>query len=620
MSFDEQFPPPVQNRQTLDVALILLISAWVFVLYSPTLGFGFVNFDDDAHVYENGFVLGGLSPENLIWAFGIHGPSQWHPLAWMSHQIDCQIFGLWAGGHHATNVLLHAIASILFYLFCRRLTESRWCCAWAALAFAVHPLNVESVAWVSERRNVLSAMFWMLGLHAYLTWARWPRPGTYALLCLAHACALMSKPVAVTLPCVLLLLDFWPLKRLSFETRAGWRAAVLEKLPLLTMSVIAGWLTIECQRSIGTVSSLEAIPMSLRLANALVGYGWYLQKFIWPDRLSVFYPHPALVSSAPWTALFWPAMISGLVLISITAWVCWNRRSSPWLLVGWLWYLGVLAPMIGIMQVGEQQQADRYAYLPLAGILWALAIQGGQVAHDPRFLRRVLTTAAAASLVVWTVLSWQRVQAWESSQSLFSEALRVDDRNHWACNNLALTLIDRGRNVEAAALLRRAVAIKPSYALAHYNLGVAEYNLGHRRTALREFRMAITLNPADANAQTRLGALLAENGFLNEGMEHLARAAQLNANAWRPAFNLGVGLAAAGRINEAAEAFERAHHLDPTERETVLRLATSWLQLGRKTDAKRLLEEMIKTDVTFTEARQLLDRMLLDADPVLQNK
>ncbi len=643
MSVTEPPTSAVERKSSKwELVLALLLLGLVAVDYGQTLRFGFVNFDDDAHVYENPQVTTGVTPANLAWSFGIHGPSQWHPLAWLSHQIDCELFGLKPAGHHAVNVLLHALATLLLYQVCRALTCGPWAAAWIAAAFAVHPLNVESVAWIAERRNVLAAVFWMLTVLAYLSWVRQPKPGGYALLLAMHALALMSKPLAVTLPCVLLLLDVWPLGRATVSgvpsergtptadeeggashpsapggpQRAkltsgaaepgmpsrAWRQCVVEKLPLFVLSGGASWLSIECQRSIGTVSSLEAISMPIRLTNAVSAYGCYLYKTLVPWGLCVFYPHPALVEHDPWASILPAAVLSGLALLAISLYVWFQRQRSPWLLIGWLWFLGTLVPMIGIMQVGEQQQADRYAYLPLVGIFFAVGREAQRVARRSHGWQVLLGLLGLLAIGGWTFVARQQTRVWQNSETLFLHALEVDPWNHWACNNLALALQQKGQNNEAARYLRKAIEVKPTYELAHYNLGVVLVELNQPESALGEFRAAIYLNPAHVAAHSRMGTTLSQLGQLKEGVKRLEIAHELSPLAWETSHNLGVALAAGGQKPAAAEMLLKAHQIDPKNAATLMALIPLLRDLGRQAEAQKLFDEAAATDPQFHAA------------------
>ena len=554
----------------------------MWAIYGQTLGFEFVNFDDDAHITENPHVVSGLSHDNLAWDFGIHGPSQWHPLAWLSHQTDCAVYGLNPAGHHATNVLLHTFAAMLLYLTLQRLISSWSVAAFTAAAFAVHPLNVESVAWVSERRNVLCAVFALLTVRAYVWFVSRPTLPRYAACLTAHAAALMAKPLAVTMPCVLLLLDDWPLSRLRranvqagadpglAATSAGPDARsasalrlVVEKLPLLVLSFVSALLSIFCQQAVGTVASLKMIPLSVRLTNALAGYGWYVQKMFWPFDLAVFYPHPAILNENPWPQLVVPAIAGAVIIVLMTSVSLWQHGRRPWLFVGWFWYLGMMVPMIGIMQVGEQQEADRYAYLPMIGLFLALACAGESVAQRSRRAARGMRFVAGGLLCGWALTAGFQAAVWRNSAELFTRALEVNPRNHWAHNNLGHALLQQGKALEAAAHFRQAIQIAPTYALGHHNLGAALQEMGQKSAARAELEISLAYDPNSPQTRQRLGILLLEQGQAPAAIGHLREGVRLAPDDAQAHFNLGIALAKTGQIAEALAALRQARALKP---------------------------------------------------------
>ncbi len=589
------------------------LAAAVLAIYGQTLHFKFVNFDDDVHVSENIHVTTGVTLSNLQWDFGIHGPSQWHPLAWLSHQLDCTWFGLNPGGHHLTSVLLHLAASMLLFLTLQRLLANWGIAAFTAAAFAVHPLNVESVAWISERRNVLCAVFCLLTIWSHISYARRPSTLRYAVVLWWHAAALMSKPLAVTLPCVLLLLDFWPLARQRAGSEDGPPATsigrlVLEKIPLLVLSFGAGILTILCQRAVGTIATFDAIPLPLRITNAVAAYGWYLQKLIWPIGLGAFYPHPALVDAAPWPKLMPTATASLIVLLAITILAVRYRREQPWLLLGWLWFLGVMVPMIGIMQVGEQQQADRYAYLPLIGLFLILACAGSALMRVSRRLRTVVASLACVALCGWTLLAYQQASIWRDSTTLFSHTIEVTERNHWAHNNLGLALLRQRKLLEAVAQFHQAILAVPSYALAHYNLGVALHELGHRDAARRELETSLRLDPTNSLAHQRLAALLIELGELPEAVAHFREAARLAPSDGQANFNLGLVLTKTKQTKEAIHWLTMASELQPNDTATARALALALHEDRQSALAISHLKRFLETHPDAAE----VDRLLLE--------
>ena len=593
--------------------LFLTVSTWG--LYARTLEFKFVNFDDDAHVYENPFVQTGLNWESLQWDFGIHGPSQWHPLAWLSHQIDWQLFGANAGGHHAMNVAFHWVGVVLLFLAMNGLLARPHAAGFIAAMFALHPLNLESTAWVSERRNVLCGVFWMATLLAYTGYARRGGWKPYAAVTAGLACALMSKPLAVTLPCVLALLDYWPLNRLGIAfqrspvpeqltpgipVRNVYRL-VAEKLPWFLMSAVASWLSYLCQKKINVVSDLTAVPWLLRLENAFVSYGLYLRRIFWPFDLAVFYPHPAWSHPDPQNALFIPALVSAVVLMLMTVAVLWMIRTRPGLAVGWFWYLGTLVPMIGLVQVGRQQLADRYVYVSMIGLGLMLV----SLSSSARWTRR-LTQPCGALIVFWFAVSMWQIQWWENSRLLFSRALEVTEQNSWAHLNLGLALQNDGRQADAIRNYELALMIAPNYALAHYNLGIAWQDLERLDSAVPHLQKAAALDPDSINAWTRLGTALGQAGQLIAAEECFRKAISLDQSAAQARFNLALVLQEKGDLPAALLEYQLAVKHQPDS----LHFRTGWMlalaKAGRQSDAREQARELLRREPGYEAARQVL--------------
>ena len=595
-------PPgaPTASRSPASWLVPLLLVAAVLLVYWPVLDADFVNYDDQAYVTENRPVTAGLVGRSLLWAFTAFEAGNWHPLTWLSHMADCQAFGLRPGGHHATSLLLHALAAVLVFVVLRRLTGATWRSAFVAALFALHPLNVESVAWVSERKNVLSTVFWLLTLGAYGSYARRPSAGRYLLVAAFLGLGLLAKPMVVTLPCVLLLLDVWPLRRVALDApgaAARLRSLALEKLPLLGLSVLSSALTVAAQRAGGAVTSLEAIPVSARVANALVSYLAYLGKMVWPSRLAVFYPHPATPLASPRVALCAVA----LLLVTVLVWRQASRR--PYLLVGWLWYLGTLVPVIGLVQVGSQAMADRYAYVPLLGIFVMLAFGAAEPATGHG--RRLLAAGAVLWLAGLGVLTARQARLWHDSRSLFQHALAVTEGNYVAETNVGLVEAKELRWEKAIASFRRALAIRPSHAEARANLGVALAKMGTLDEAIPHLERALKLDPGSALTHANLGLALRGRDPAR-ALEHMRRAVELKPDFVDARMNLVAGLFDAGKTDEAQAMFKATLELDPGSAAAHFRLGSILLERGRPSEAAALLEGALRLDPKLGEARNSL--------------
>jgi len=462
--------------------VILLLLGVTFGAFYRVLGGEFLRYDDDVYITLNPFVKAGLSRVGLIWAFATGYNANWHPLTWVSHMLDVEVFGMNAGGHHLTNLILHLANTMLLFLVLRRMTGFVWRSAFVAALFGVHPLHVESVAWIAERKDVLSTLFWLLTIWAYARYAENPTWTRYLPVVLFFGLGLMAKPMLVTLPFVLLLLDYWPLNRLSFGGKGERTVPVydlfLEKVPLFAMTALSCLITFRAQQMGGAVGLLEKLPFAVRAGNALVAYTTYIGKMFWPKNLAVFYPHPG--ADLP----VWQAVVAGLALVSITILVIRAGKPRPYLSVGWLWYLGTLVPVIGLVQVGAQAMADRYTYVPMIGLFimlaWGLPGLGGK------------RLAVPATLVVCALIAvtWRQVGYWRDSISLFRHAISVTEKNAVMHANLGLALRDRGRTDEAIREYREAIRIDPEFAQAHNNLAVALYFKGDYAEAWKEVHLA----------------------------------------------------------------------------------------------------------------------------------
>ena len=607
------------------VSLICLtLAAITFAAYWPVVGHGFVNYDDDDYVTDNLHVKRGLTASSVTWAFTTFHEANWHPLTWISHMLDVSLFGQNAGGHHATNLLLHIASTILLFLAMRRMTGFVWRSAFVAALFAVHPLHVESVAWVAERKDVLSTFFLMLTLLAYARYAERPGIGRYLLVAGAFALGLMSKPMLVTLPVILLLLDWWPLGRLwsaeaespdgasAFAPVIGCRPkrklrelrfrtpnVLIEKLPLFAMAASSGVITFVAQDKGLTVGSLEHYPTGVRVANALVAYVTYLVRMVWPVKLAVFYPHPG--TSLP----VWQVIGSAVLLIGITALVLRVRRRHAYLTVGWLWYLVMLLPVIGLVQVGMQAMADRYTYVPLVGVFVATAWLIGQVGRV-----RLVGPLAALIVIGCTVGTRHQAGYWKDSETLFRHALAVTKDNAVAENNLGLALMEEGEHAEGIRHIRCAVEINPGWADARYSLGAALLQAGQAYDAVPEFEAALAVCGDHAQAHQNMGAALIQLGDVPRAVEHLKRAIEVRPDYAQAHNNLGTASSYQGKWDDAVRHWTKATRLDPYLADAHYNLAIGLAQRGNTCEAIRACRKALALEPESATTRNNLAWLL----------
>jgi protein O-mannosyl-transferase len=496
------------------IAVCVCLAVVTWVVFAQTLRYDFVNYDDPHYVYQNARISSGINFANLAWAFSHIHSENWHPLTTITHMLDCQLHGLNAGWHHFTNVLLHCLAVVLLFVTLERMTGALWRSAFVSAVFAVHPLHVESVAWIAERKDVLSAFFFMLTLVAYLYYTRSPSVGRYLTVALAVVLGLISKPMLVTLPFVLLLLDYWPLGRFEARRSNARRQVlqlVLEKIPLIALSAVSSMVTFLAQR--GAIGWTEQLPVSARISNALIAYVVYIGQMFWPAGLAVFYPHPE--NRLP----VWDISLAVIVLVGITAAAFVFRKKAPYFVTGWLWYLGMLVPVIGLVQVGWQGHADRYTYLPQIGLYIAVTWAVADLTRSWRFQRMAL---GAAALVVVGVLSWRgwlQTSYWRDSETLFTHALAVTTNNDVALNNLGIIFLDKGQLDDAISKLQAAIDLRPENAPAHDNLAKALLRKGQVTEAMVHYRKFLEIEPGNVEARNTLGTALIQQGKVREAID-----------------------------------------------------------------------------------------------------
>lgn len=543
--------------------LVLAASALgvcTFVVYAQTSRHAFLHYDDNVYVTDNPHIQTGGLWKTVGWALTTGYAANWHPLTWLSHWLDYQLYGLNPAGHHLTNVILHMANTVLLFLLLHRMTGALWRSAFVAALFALHPLHVESVAWVAERKDVLSAFFWFLTMWAYVRYAERPRAGRYLVVVVLFGLGLMAKPMLVTLPFVLLLLDYWPLARLGHNTGRLAREAktcVIEKIPLFALSAVSSGITLIAQHRGGAMSGMEHLPFSSRAANAVVSYVAYMIKMVWPTGLASPYPHPEHTLPA------WHVAGSALVLILFSLVTARQVRRRPYALIGWLWFLGALVPVIGLIQVGNQAMADRYTYVPLIGLFIVVAWGLRDLMGNRRMARTVVATGSGIALALLAALTWAQVGYWRNDAALFSHAVAVTRGNYVAHNNLGNALDQMGRTDEAIRHYQQALAIRPNHVRAYVGLGNALFKKRLPQEAMRAYLKALELRPDHAPAHINLGYLLVMNGQVEQGMQHLLRAVEIEPENPEAHNNLGVAFGVQQRLDEAIAEFSAAIALRP---------------------------------------------------------
>ena len=538
----------------------LLIFLITIAIYGQVYRHEFVSYDDDLYVTKNAVVQQGITFHGIFWAFSGSHIGNYHPLTWLSHMLDVHWFGLNSGIHHLVNVLIHAVNGILIFLLFQKMTANKWPSLLIALLFVIHPVHVESVAWISERKDLLSTFFWLLTMRVYINYT--VKRGTirYLLVILFFLMGLLCKAMLVTLPFVLLLIDYWPLKRFYMKKepsvgRQNVLLLIIEKVPLFLFSFGFSLVAFLSQRSGGGVISKAIYPLGTRLANAFVSYMMYISKMVWPSDLAVFYPHPGTVQI--WQTIAAAALLAVITFLSFA-----HARKRPWYLIGWLWYLGTLVPVIGFVQIGNQAMADRYSYVPLIG-LFIMVAWGMEELWTKRRLKRVMITCLISVLLIYAAIAWNQVGYWKNSQSLYKHALSVTKDNYLAHNNLGMVFYNQGRLKKALPHFREALRFKPQYIQANNNMGMALIRIGYPAKALPYLGSALRVNPNYAEANNNMGAAFLKLGKAEQARVYFERVVSLQPKDARWYNNLGAAYYQLGKQMQALKMFQMAVDLNP---------------------------------------------------------
>lgn len=602
-------PNTKRNTFLICLALVLL----TLVAFEPIRHNSFVHIDDATYVTENPHIAQGITWDSVKWAFTASYAANWHPLTWLSHMLDYHLFGLNPLGHHLVNLFIHIINTLLLFLVLKSMTRAIWLSAFVAAVFALHPLHVESVAWASERKDVLSTLFWMLTMAAYTRYARNPNIAKFALVVLIYAIGLTAKPMLVTLPFVLLLLDFWPLARVQFAPRkakdsptspaldeafapASVSRLIIEKIPLFILVLASCMVTYLVQQHGGAVASVEGLTIMDRIANALVSYVDYISKMLWPSNLAVIYP--LLIEDDAMSQ----AILSLFKLIAITAAVIYMSRQRGYLALGWLWYLGTLVPVIGLVQVGSQSMADRYTYIPSIGISIMIVWGASQILAKWRFGKITIRILACVILIAMVASTRKHTAYWKDSLSLFEHAVEVTDDNFLAHYNAGVAYNTLGRYHDAIAAFEKTIAIKPNNTTALYNLGVSYGKLGQHEKAIRFCKMAVRYKPQYAEAILMQGVAHFQLGRYPQAIDFCKQAIVVNPDYAKAYYNLGTTRSKLNEFAEAIVAFKEAVRLQPDYIEAILMQGIAHFKLAQHPQAIKTFQEAIRIDPDFAEA------------------
>ncbi len=594
-------------RQVGGSLTMCALAILVWGVFVPMLGHDFVNYDDPVYITENPFIREGLSREGILWALTAFYDGNWFPLTWFSHMFDITLFGFQAGGHHLTSLLLHAVNTLLVFIVFRHMSGRLWASAMVAVLFAIHPLHVEPVAWIAQRRELLATLFGLLAIGAYSRHRQHPGIGSYLAVAVFFFLSLSSKPTWVTLPALLILLDIWPLRRFVPRQEGAIRTLgglVVEKTPLFVLSLLSALLMLFTQHRDGAVRSIEEFSVLERSGNAIFAYGQYLIKTIWPARLAVYYPHPGSSLTT------WHIGASAFFLLLATGVVIRRFSRQPYLAVGWFWYLISLLPVIGLIQIGGAAMAGRYTYLPLTGIFFAAVWWASEMLRPFRARRTLLTIGSALLVVVLAIAARGQLAYWKDSITLFERSLAVTGPNPVALINLGDAYEEEGRTATSVELYRQAVQLSPEHPTALYNLGAALWKSGNPEAAERFYRKTLSINPRHTGAANNLGAILAEQKRYEEALSHYQSLVDAGGAAADVHGNIGNLLALMGRMDESVRHFQRALSLAPEDSLIHCNYGIVLEEVGRIEEAIAHYSEAIRLDPAMTVPYCRMARLL----------
>lgn len=598
--------------RTGESVVFAALAAAVLAIYWQTVGFDFINLDDNLYLYQNQAVLSGINAASVRWAFASFEAANWHPLTWLSLMADIQLFGVNPGASHAVNVLIHLINTLLSYVVFRQLTGSVWRSAAIAMLFAIHPMHVESVAWVSERKDLLSTAFALASMLAYLRFAR-SEGGTatryYAAALIFFALGLMAKPMIVTLPFVFLLIDHWPLRRIN--SRAEARSALIEKLPFLALSAASCVITIIAARAGGAARSLESLPLGLRIVNAVAAYGKYVYSAIVPIDLSVWYPYDESIA-------WWRVAISAVLLMVWAVAAIRMRAARPYVLIGLLWFVGTLVPVIGLVQVGLQSSADRYTYFPYFGLFLIVVFAAAEVVERYRLSKLIVSLAALIPLAAYGYPAYVQTSKWRDNETLYRHALSVTKQNFMIEQNLCHALMLKDRLDEAEPLCRASVANRPDYFEALNTLGIVLFKRGDMSGAETNFKSALSLNPGYAMVYANLAQAQILQDKPEEGEANLKKAVEMSGNGADPAIfraalsSLVEAYIRSGNHPKAIENLKRLIYLQPSDLELRVKLADALIKAGQFQDAENVVQSILQADQSNAGTWNMLGKIYVE--------